>query len=608
MLSKILQRRFSVYSNQAQQMQEIVNGREYKYDYHIHEYDKCIQAYLMRRRIKKEEIAPKMYITEGLKGVDLSYQLLAPLKKLYDIEKMKKLHELGQINSQYIISKLQEDHFKQVMDEYVNKLPISGYVVPLEQYKEYETLQNKIVGLYRQFFFGDENQTPFERDTEMRYLVEKREKYSKYIIKNAIRYKCNWTLSNQRRQELMKNWRGRNINIYDDLRPIYEKLDLESKESINQLTQKIVGQQKSVLGIFRQILYYLIERGIYSRTSRRRYEMACTMLLIRTVIYTNSIEFTSVMNIPADFHIEHAILNMHIWLMVDRLNEINTPISRFMAKQLLVSLKKNQLQSISRIHLKKKNDFIKDVIHYMQANRNAFHNHFRVNPITSKGDDAYQKLDALVWSTIFFEKVPRYSPEVYMMADYFKQNFDYLKTCTFQDFEDGMIEFDCYRIDPDFVNKVQKYSPRLNEQEFLEEFYSEKTNKRYYYSYQGVSENAQRLQDTNSQQNENQSEKIEDLPINTEEGLNSTRYKDIKGIDETLNKTLYKYQTLHTFDHMNELEKQTKESQKKAKKYAFSQTAEEKATNEVDELDPEYIKKIRYQRNKQQSESEQKQK
>jgi len=53
-------------------LSEVIRGNEVKYDYHIHEYDKCIQAYLLRRRIKKEEIAPKIYIQEALKDVDLT--------------------------------------------------------------------------------------------------------------------------------------------------------------------------------------------------------------------------------------------------------------------------------------------------------------------------------------------------------------------------------------------------------------------------------------------------------------------------------------------------------------------------------------------------------
>lgn len=57
----------------------------------------------------------------------------------------------------------------------------------------------------------------------------------------------------------------------------------------------------------------------------------------------------------------------------------------------------------------------------MQSNRNALHTHVYNNPFSKKGDNGiYYKLDALIWSTIYFEKVPRYSPEVYMMTEYFK--------------------------------------------------------------------------------------------------------------------------------------------------------------------------------------------
>ena len=88
----------------------------------------------------------------------------------------------------------------------------------------------------------------------------------------------------------------------------------------------------------------------------------------------------------------------------------------------------------------------------MQVNRQAYTTHVRDNPYTK--ENIYRKLDALVWSTVFFEKVPRYSDEVYMMADYFKQHVDYLATCTMDDFEKGVIEFDAYRVDSDFIRNV----------------------------------------------------------------------------------------------------------------------------------------------------------
>lgn len=86
----------------------------------------------------------------------------------------------------------------------------------------------------------------------------------------------------------------------------------------------------------------------------------------------------------------------------------------------------------------------------MQANRTAFQNHIYANPFglnpSKNPNTIYYQLDALIWSTVFFEKVPRYSDEVYMMAEYFKQQRDYLKTCTVKDFEDALIEFDAYRV------------------------------------------------------------------------------------------------------------------------------------------------------------------
>lgn len=72
------------------------------------------------------------------------------------------------------------------------------------------------------------------------------------------------------------------------------------------------------------------------------------------------------------------------------------------------------MDRIGKIHLKKKNDFIKDVNHFMVNNRNAFDRHFNV----LYKNDPYEKIDALVWSTIFFEKVERYSEEVYLMSEY----------------------------------------------------------------------------------------------------------------------------------------------------------------------------------------------
>lgn len=82
------------------------------------------------------------------------------------------------------------------------------------------------------------------------------------------------------------------------------------------------------------------------------------------------------MNIPPDFHIEHSLMNMHLWLIMNRLRKINTSLSNFIAKNLELIFKVYTEQKVFKIHLKKKNEFIKDVNLFMQNNRKAYDSHF----------------------------------------------------------------------------------------------------------------------------------------------------------------------------------------------------------------------------------------
>lgn len=73
----------------------------------------------------------------------------------------------------------------------------------------------------------------------------------------------------------------------------------------------------------------------------------------------------------------------------------------------------------------------------MKTSRKYLHYHFNRNPRTIVNN--YIKLDALVWSIVFFEKIPRYSNRVYLMAEYLKVNYDYLSTLTYEKFLDADI-------------------------------------------------------------------------------------------------------------------------------------------------------------------------
>jgi len=98
-------------------------------------------------------------------------------------------------------------------------------------------------------------------------------------------------------------------------------------------------------------------------------------------------------------------------------------------------------------------------------------------------DNPYYKLDALVWSCIFHEKVPRYSDKVYRMSEYFMQHYQYLKTLQFTDIEQCNIDWSAYRIPFNFRNKLMKVNPPLSEEEFEKEYNSAYKIKKYHYNF-----------------------------------------------------------------------------------------------------------------------------
>lgn len=74
---------------------------------------------------------------------------------------------------------------------------------------------------------------------------------------------------------------------------------------------------------------------------------------------------------------------------------------------LLKGMGKHTETQVGKIHLRKKNELIRDIEAYLKSGRDYMEHHFNRNPETIKNN--YFKLDALVWSIVYFEKVPRYS-------------------------------------------------------------------------------------------------------------------------------------------------------------------------------------------------------
>jgi hypothetical protein len=100
---------------------------------------------------------------------------------LFEIDQIKYMKSIGNIDTAYWISCFFEDYEKNVIDSVLEKVIVSGRVVQSEDIILYEELRNKAESLMRIFYDGD-LMTPFEREIERMYLTMKQGKF--FLNKN----------------------------------------------------------------------------------------------------------------------------------------------------------------------------------------------------------------------------------------------------------------------------------------------------------------------------------------------------------------------------------------------------------------------------------------
>ena len=536
-------RYFTVYTNQHLKMNTIIDGREINFDGGINEYDDATKAYLQKRWTKKEEIWPKMYIQEPVPETEdsLDTQSLPYLKKNPSLDTLKQNCDRGVINSQYIISCNVEEHFKPYQDTVLDRVVLNGDVAPMEECKKDEELRSKSVDIYRRFFFGDDL-SPLELIIEKHYLVRKQLKNAVFMKTYRPMYNCTWTRSEQKRGQSVVNYMDKDLNFYDEFRFHYEPTNA-SEYYKNQEKLMLINKEN-----FLYKMRFKYDKYMYEIKGEERYNRIASTLVQRILEWVHSIEFNHVLKLPPDFHITHAILNVHIWLILNRLKNIGGQEIRYLVKIITESYSQITNFKVMKIHLKKKNDFIKDLNSFMKQNRNSFERHFELNPKTSV--NPYHKIDALVWSAVFFEKVDRYADSVYIVAEYLMQHYDYINTLSYEDIVDGRIAWDAYRVPLDYKTKICKVNPPLSQEDFEAELNSPNENKKFFYTYEDDKEAEQF-----------------DMPIDLE--LNNKINYRVELMKRKLIEVSQKYHSIDTFDYFAEREVREEDRVADEKKYVW---------------------------------------
>jgi len=216
----------------------------------------------------------------------------------------------------------------------------------------------------------------------------------------------------------------------------------------------------------------------------RRSKLVAYQLLKRFMLYMDSWEFVTELDLQEDFHIHNSVANMHVWLIYQRLRDFKeNKFANQLSEEIITTFNTFITNEMNTVDVLRRHKKLEDIENYLFAIRKNLDFHFFVN-----GASVFEpefKMDALVWTCIFHEKVPRYSDRVYKMAAYLIEHFMYLKTLSFTDIEQGMIDWSANRVPfncRERFTRIKANTP-LTPEEFEKEYDSPYVVKKYHYNY-----------------------------------------------------------------------------------------------------------------------------
>ena len=122
---------------------------------------------------------------------------------------------------------------------------------------------------------------------------------------------------NQRCLERYANWQSRPFDDYPDFRPFFNPVLIPTT------------QEWSLLNTL---------RGTNEAIESSNVDFVSIQLFNRVLDWCNSLEFTRILKIPTDYLVELTLVNLHVWMIVSRLQKEPKVAEN---KELIQSLKSN---------------------------------------------------------------------------------------------------------------------------------------------------------------------------------------------------------------------------------------------------------------------------
>jgi hypothetical protein len=211
---------------------------------------------------------------------------------------------------------------------------------------------------------------------------------------------------------------------------------------------------------------YLWLKSFFDYDQSQKYmERLCQAYLVYTFAYSQSIELNHVLDVPVDFQIELMMLNIHIWLLLDRLKQLDKgAFSQTIPGYFISSLDVYSNEFLTSFHMGRKTKHVYDTREYLKQFRKRLDQHFRENMRFAA--NPADRIDALVWSALLLEKCDRYDNRVYLLASYLLETWKALQQYDFEDFKNLKIVFNPFVVPVDYRKQLEAINPPLSRADY----------------------------------------------------------------------------------------------------------------------------------------------
>jgi hypothetical protein len=407
----------------------------------------------------------------------------------YSQEDLDKNYKEKKLNSNYIhnIFLLNEEYI--LLNSLLNKIIFNGSIPKSEDLEKYIDIKSKIDILVNEFFNGA-ILTKEEESKKLIYLIEKYKKFRYYKEHNLKEYKCIFTERDYINYLPICFSQHIHINKSIHLTPNkfqigYNKnlkpFDVDSIFQVNDFIKK-----NTPYSIMRFLYLFIKNKHLMNNVVKSELIAYCLLAKINFFLLTE--EFNKQFDCQFDFYIGNAILSMHIWLICQRLNNFKRSKNASELVQNILKLNKSicnsQFQSVDTLRRISKFNKIEE---NAEEQKQKLHWHFNIYDCTV--EDNFYKIDALVWTYIFREKIDRYDNRVYKMSHYLVYHFNKFKDLTYEDIKNMNFEFDLEKSIPiNYKDFIETINPKLSEEQLFLENYHNFTYRSYVYSYKNEME------------------------------------------------------------------------------------------------------------------------